>query len=175
MITKADYWRTFECYLRSHRFRQLPPQSADPQGGEQRAEETKLARIDSRQPWIDENLNPFTGDWIARTLLKQSQQLPDERGKDYNHSTLCDLVITGVVGLRPRVDDKVEVNPLLPEGTWDWFCLDRVLYHGRLLTVLWDRDGTRYARGPGFHLYADGQRIARADKLQRLVVQLPRD
>lgn len=21
-------------------------------------------------PWIDENLNPFTGDWISRTMLK---------------------------------------------------------------------------------------------------------
>jgi len=23
-----------------------------------------------------------------------------ERGKDYNHSTFCDLIITGLVGLR---------------------------------------------------------------------------
>jgi len=39
-------------------------------------------------------------------------------GDHYNHSTYCDLIITGLVGLRPRADDIVEVNPLLPESTW---------------------------------------------------------
>jgi hypothetical protein len=171
VVTKADYWSTLQCYVRSHRFRQLPPESPAPPADTTQA----LDRIESRQPWIDENLNPFNGDWIARTLLKQRQQPPDERGKDYNHSSFCDLIITGVVGLRPRPDDRLELNPLMPEGTWDWFCLDRVRYHGRLLTVLWDRDGARYGRGPGLQLFADGQRIARADKLERLVVELPRD
>ena len=57
-------------------------------------------------------------------------------GKDYNHSTFCDLVISGLIGLRPRADNVIEVNPLLPEGTWDYFCLDRVLYHGRTITIL---------------------------------------
>jgi hypothetical protein len=65
-------------------------------------------------PWIDENLNPTNGDWIARTLLKQRGSEIPERGKDYNHSTYCDLVISGLVGLRPRADDIVEVNPLVP-------------------------------------------------------------
>jgi hypothetical protein len=182
LITRTDYWKTFQCYLRSHRFRQLPPLPTDrpdpspaPGGSESPGEEAQLPRIESRQPWIDENLNPFTGDWIARTLLRQRQQQPDERGKDYNHSTFCDLVITGVVGLRPRSDNSIELNPLLPEGTWDWFFLDRVRYHGRLLTVLWDRDGTRYGRGPGLQLFVDGQLIARGNKLERLVVDLPRD
>ena len=36
-------------------------------------------------PWIDENLNPFTGDWISRTMLKNHQ--PKERGRNYNHSS----------------------------------------------------------------------------------------
>ena len=74
-------------------------------------------------PWIDENLNPATGDWIARTRLKtwkngtwDAGKGGKERGKDYNHSTYCDLVITGLVGLRPRPDDTVEVNPLRAAG-----------------------------------------------------------
>ena len=77
----------------------------------------------------------------------------DERGKDYNHSTFYGLVITGLVGIRPRHDNKLVINPLLPEGTWDWFCLDRVPYHGHELTVIWDRDGTKYhhARLPTPH------------------------
>ena len=49
----------------------------------------------------------------------------------------------------PRADDTVEIWPLLPDGTWDWFCLDGVKYHGRMLTIIWDEDGTRYQRGAG--------------------------
>ena len=35
-------------------------------------------------------------------------------------------MITGLVGLRPRLDDTIEVNPLIPTDKWDWFCLDNV-------------------------------------------------
>jgi len=47
-----------------------------------------------------------------------------ERGKDYNHSTFCDLVISGLIGLRPQDGNTVTVNPLVPQEQWDWFCLD---------------------------------------------------
>ena len=63
-----------------------------------------------------------------------------ERSRYYNHSTFNDLMITGLIGLRPRMDNTVEVNPLIPEGKWDYFCLDNVLYHGRNLTILWDKE-----------------------------------
>ena len=37
------------------------------------------------------------------------------------------------------------------EGSDDWsyFCLDRVRYHDRWITVIWDRDGTQYKKGKG--------------------------
>jgi hypothetical protein len=130
-------------------------------------------------PWIDENLNPYTGDWISRTRLKtwengtwSAGKGGRERGKDYNHSTYCDLVITGLVGLRPRADEVIEVNPLLPEGAWDYFCLDRVPYHGRLLTIAWDRWGERYGRGPGLRVYAEGEELGRRPDLGRLWIGL---
>ena len=90
------------------------------------------------------------------------------RSRYYNHSTFADLLITGVVGLVPRADNTVEVWPLLPEGTWNWFCLDGVKYHGHMLTILWDQDGTRYHRGKGLMVLADGKEIAHADKLEKL-------
>ena len=134
-------------------------------------------------PWIDENQNPFTGDWISRTrILEWEQTNPNlwkmkgrtsDRGKDYNHSTFCDLVINGLVGLRPQTDDNVVVNPLVPEGAWDYFCLERVPYHGRMLTILWDKTGKRYGKGPGMRLFADGKEIAHSDTLTRVVGQLP--
>ena len=72
-------------------------------------------------PWIDENLNPQTGDWIARTRLKtwkngtwDAGKGGEERGKDYNHSTFCDLVISGLVGLRPGPTTRSRSIPLVP-------------------------------------------------------------
>jgi hypothetical protein len=67
----------------------------------------------------------------------------------------------------------VEVHPLLPAGTWEWFGLDGVPYHGRTLTILWDRDGRRYGRGPGLRVLADGVEIARAATLTRVTGALP--
>jgi hypothetical protein len=123
-------------------------------------------------PWIDEDLDPYTGVWIARTLLKQRGSEIPERGKDYNHSTYCDLIITGLVGLRPRADNTVEVNPLIPNGVWDYFCLDNVHYHGHILTILYDKTGNRYGKGKGLRVLADGKEIAASEKLECLIGQL---
>jgi len=160
VVSEADYFDALRIYTASHR----------------------LAHEDGRLvPWIDENLNPYTGDWIARTRLKRwkdgtwsQSKGGKERGKDYNHSTYCDLIITGLAGLRPRPDNRVEVRPLVPPNTWDWFCLDRVLYHGRMLTVLWDRTGQRYGRGQGLRVLIDGVEIAHRDSLGRITGELPR-
>ena len=51
------------------------------------------------------------GDWISRTILERwkkekndkGEEWPEnkggkERGKDYNHSTFCDLIINGLIG-----------------------------------------------------------------------------
>jgi hypothetical protein len=115
-------------------------------------------------PYIGEYLDETTGAWLKGR---------DPRSYYYNHSTYADLLITGVVGLRPRSDDVIEVSPLLPEGTWDWFCLDHVKYHGREVTILWDRDGKRYGRGAGLQVLVDGKQIAHAPTLTRLEAKLP--
>ena len=135
-------------------------------------------------PWIDENLDPLTGDWDTRDVIldeearRKKEDQPAglvERGKDYNHSTFCDLVITGLVGLHPRSDDIIEVNPLVPEDKWDYHCLDDVLYHGRSLTVIWDKGGTKYGRSTGLNLLVDGKLIAHSVKLAKLTGHLEQD
>ena len=80
-------------------------------------------------------------------------------------------MITGLIGLRPRMDNTVEVNPLIPVGKWDSFCLDNVLYHGRILTILWDKDGSRYQRGKGLHIYVDGKEVGHSDTLTRVLFE----
>ena len=158
-VSIADYFELLRIYAKSHQLRR---------------QDGKIV------PWIDENLNPNTGDWIARTRLKtwrngtwDEGKGGAERGKDYNHSTFCDLVISGLIGLRPRAAEKVEVNPLIPVGAWEYFCLDNVLYHGRTLTILFDKTGERYKRGPGLRVLADGREIAASATLGRISGELP--
>jgi len=124
-------------------------------------------------PWIDDNINPDTGDWMARTMMKSRKGEIHERGKDYNHSTFCDLIINGLIGLRPQVGNKVEISPLIPDGQWDYFCLDNVLYHGHSLSIFYDKTGRRYGKGKGLRVFADGVEIAHARRLQKLYAILP--
>ena len=56
----------------------------------------------------------------------------------------------------------------LPDQAWDWFCLDRVRYRGREITMVWDRHGTRYGKGTGLMLFVDGRLAAHADRLESL-------
>lgn len=132
---------------------------------------------DGRQmPWIDENLNPVSGDWISRTRLKTWQNGTwavekggQERGKDYNHSTFCDLVISGLIGLNTRITDTLTINPLVPVNTWDYFCLDNVLYHGKILTILYDKTGKRYKSGKGLIVFIDGKKVASAKNIHKII------
>jgi hypothetical protein len=159
VVSREDYFETLKTYTRSQHLK---------------------LNDGTVIPWIDENLNPFTGDWIARTRLKSwkdgtwdAGKGGVERGKDYNHSTYCDLIITGLIGLRPRADKMVDVNPLVPPDAWDWFCLDRIPYHGRFLTILYDHSGKKYGRGAGLRILADGAEIGSSPGLQRITAPLP--
>ena len=157
-ISKTDYFELFLQYTRSHR---------------------RVREDGCIVPWIDENQNPYTGDWISRTRLENwengtwsASKGGRERGKDYNHSTYCDLLIAGLIGIRPQASDRVVINPLLPDGTWEWFCLDGVAYQGHSLTVLYDRTGSRYGHGQGFVVLVDGQLRSQTATVQRVEITL---
>jgi Trehalase len=150
VMTREDYFQTFLTYTKSQH----------------------LKMPDGRTiPWIDENQNPFTGEWIARAMKIRKGEFYG-RGDHYNHSGYCDLLITGLIGLRPRADDTVEVNPLLPDGEWNWFCLDRVAYHGRDLSIVWDRTGNKFGRGKGLAVFSGGREIARSARCGRVTGKL---
>lgn len=115
------------------------------------------------RPYIGEYLDEKTGFWLKGD---------EERSRYYNHSTFNDLIITGLVGLRPRADETIEVNPLIPESKWDWFCLDNVLYHGKIITIIWDKTGTKYKKGKGMSVWANGNKVVSSNKLERLTAVL---
>ena len=127
-------------------------------------------------PWLDENLDPFSGEWLSRAILEgwgwPAEKGGRERGKDYNHSSFNDLVIRGLVGLQPGEGDQFELHPLVPEGAWEYFCLDGLAYHGHELTVLFDASGKHYGMGAGLRVWVDGRQAGWADRLAHLKAPL---
>ncbi|KAK3935338.1 six-hairpin glycosidase [Diplogelasinospora grovesii] len=91
------------------------------------------------------------------------------RSPHYFHSGFVDLVLTGFVGLRPRSDDVLEVNPQADPGAITYFRVDRIMYHGREVAVQWDATGSRYGAA-GLRVEVDGKAVATSPTLTRLTV-----
>lgn len=118
-----------------------------------------LSHVLNDKTYIGEYQDEKTGEWLKGD---------GSRSRFYNHSGFTDLVISDLVGLKAREDNVVEVYPLIPADTWDWFCLDNVLYHGKHLTILWDKYGTKYNKGKGLRIFADGREIGHSSTLKQL-------
>ena len=90
-------------------------------------------------PCLDENMDPDTGIWLAREIMRNWNR-PDKdstRGQHYNHSSFIDLVMTGICGICPAEGDHLVIHPL---GTsLDAFSLSDVHYHGHTLAVEWNK------------------------------------
>ena len=150
-VTSADYVALLHRYAASHK---------------------RVRQAGTIVPWIDEVQNPDTGDWISRTMLeKGGNSRYRERGKDYNHSTFCDLVLSGLIGIRPQVGNRLVVSPLFPPE-WAYLKVERVAYHGHEISIVWDRDGRRYGLGAGLTVHVDGRVKARASALARVEFDL---
>ena len=115
-------------------------------------------------PWIDENLNPDTGDWISRTRLStwenghwSREKGGYERGKDYNHSTFCDLVIGGLFGVRPALRG-VRVMPLFP-AQWPYAVLEGLRVHGHDIDIKYHHP---LMGGEGYRIFVDRKCVFRA-------------
>lgn len=120
----------------------------------------RIRRADGQwQPWIDEDMDPYTGEWIARSALKADHWNPKrggyERGKDYNHSTFCDLVLSGLLGIGTDAEGKLTAQPLIPQS-WPYFKVCGVCHGGQRYTVVFDRDGRHYGRGAGLQILPEG-------------------
>ena len=116
------------------------------------------------RPYLAEACHPDTGSFEGHDAFNHSEH--------YFHSGFADLVITGLAGLVPRDDDTLEIRPLFPPE-WDHLRLDRVVYRGHEIAVVWDRDGSRYGLGAGLHLLADGDVLASSPTVGRLTATLP--
>ena len=124
--------------------------------------------------WIDENINPFTGDWISRTRLKNwdgkgwsDDKGGVERGKDYNHSGFTDLILSDLIGIKPNLDNIIEINPLVPDE-WEWFAVDNLYYQGKKFSLIWDKTGEKYNRGKGLTLFRDNIIVANSSRVEKI-------
>ena len=118
-------------------------------------------------PWIDENLHPDKPEWISRKIILETERMrtnfPRERGKDYNHSTFCDLVISGLAGFLPNGEKGFAVDPLFP-ATWDYLVLENLRYRGHDVDIRW-------LRGRGLSIAVDGKPVASRPDRGRLEVR----
>jgi len=107
------------------------------------------------KPYVAEAANADTGEWVYDGI---------NFSEHYNHSSFNDLVLTGLLGIKPQADDTLVLKPLIPDG-WDYFAVQDLPYHGHQLTIVWDRDGTHYRHGAGLQVFQDGKRIHQADAI----------
>ena len=119
------------------------------------------------EPDLQEDYNPDTGNVIVGL----------SRSHHYNHSGYNDLIITGLAGLRPRADDVLEINPLIPAddrstNAIEYFCLENVPYHGQLVTIVYDRDGQHYKKGAGLSVYVNGHQALASSPLGRKTISI---
>jgi hypothetical protein len=116
------------------------------------------------RPYLAEAAHPDTGSWEGYDAYNHSEH--------YFHSGFNDLIITGLVGVKPRADDMFDLDPLAsPE--WPWFALDALPYRGHRVGIFWDRDGSRYGLGRGLHVIVNGEPMAWRETLGRLTFTLP--
>lgn len=103
-------------------------------------------------PWIDEVRHPLRDDWSSRTILQDwgwpANKGGYERGKDYNHSTFCDLVLAGLLGIHEE-NGTLAVTPRVPD-TWDYFTLSRLPFHGKMYSI-------RYTKNSGVQISCEDE------------------
>lgn len=166
-VDKKDYFCLLKIYTNSHKFRQIPP-------------DISFSNIDFKsfpyivdndRMWIDENLDPYTGNWHARYRFMMRGEDTKERGKDYNHSGYCDLIISGLLGVRSQKDNSIVINPLVPDS-WDYFCLENVRYKNNDITVLWDKNGDKYNYGKGFIIIVNNEILVHEEGIKKIKLKL---
>jgi hypothetical protein len=42
------------------------------------------------------------------------------------------------------------------------------LYHGKIVTIIWDKTGEKFKRGKGLQVLVDGQKVAGSQRIERI-------
>lgn len=141
-----------------------------------------LARRDRRRIWPDALAAPtgVPNRFPEIRALGMAQFEDGDFNRPHEDASFADwpaLVVSGLIGLRFRREDVLEMRPLLPEGEWSCFCLENLPFHGRRLTLVWDDpacEGDAYDDGDkGLTIIVDGRRFHHQADLSPFTAPLP--
>ncbi|WP_260837466.1 discoidin domain-containing protein [Microbacterium sp. SLBN-146] len=150
-----------------------------------RAVRAALRDYDPEQKYITPEYAAKLLDWMAWSIYPNGDARVANQSEYYsnwnpttktfnrnnpNHVMLGNMnyiYVEDMGGMRPRADDKIELWPI--DLGYDNFMVNNLRYHGKDLTIVWDRDGSEYGLGAGYSLFIDGERKATANGLGRFV------
>lgn len=72
---------------------------------------------------------PFTGECHYPTVDAWSAY-DTNHSENYFHSTYADNIFTNLLGIIPTLDDRLELQPLVPSN-WTKFAAENIPYHGK--------------------------------------------
>lgn len=115
-------------------------------------------------PFVAESHYPSINMWSADS---------SNHSENYLHSTYIDNIFTNLFGIIPEFGDTLNMKPLVPSN-WTHFAIENLPYHGSLMSLVWDEDGTHYnGSSAGFSLYSNGTLFHHQQKLGAVNVSLP--
>jgi hypothetical protein len=98
-------------------------------------------------PYTAESHYPTIDMWSGDT---------SNHSENYLHSTYIDNIFTNLFGIIPAFENNLVMKPLVPSD-WTHFAVEDLPYHGSLLTLVWDSDGTHYdGCSAGLSIYSNG-------------------
>ncbi len=117
------------------------------------------------------NAHEYYSQW--EPYAREPRPKPSDIWHDF-HSMWISLVIEGPIGLVPRADGILEVDPMATD--WSYFLVDRLRFRGHDLTIAWDRPGDGPPRYDGFpeglSIRVDGQQVAHRPDMGKLEVDV---
>lgn len=137
-VTAERYWELLQQFAKQHTESYCALDTASPPGSGH----------------ISENIHPHLGYWNTRQwrYLAGQNDYEINKGKDYFHSSFIDLVITGLLGFKATRETAtgplmLVASPLLPKTQLPaYFAIDGIRTAAHDIALVWDADGSRYAR-----------------------------
>ena len=163
-VTVENYWSLLQQFARQHTQSSCALDTASPAGSGH----------------IGENIHPHLGYWNTREWRYLAQNEEEiNKGKDYFHSSFIDLIITGLLGFKATRTAAagpllLTASPLIPAARLPpYFAIDGIRSAAHDIALIWDADGTRYAKGKGMAFVVDGVVVASRATVGHLNVTLP--
>jgi len=152
--------------------------------------ESALRTYDKEQKYITDDMLAMMTEWMAWNIYpdggdvrypnnSEFYNIDGKTNDNYYRSWIYHNILGNynyiffedMAGIRPRSDDKLELSPI--DFSYDHFMVNNARYHGRNLTVVWDKpgDGKRYYGSvpEGYSLYIDGALAFTLDSLAHVV------